>query len=290
MAPLLSQSLRCKLAATGWSMTADYHIHTRLCRHAEGEPREYVERAISLGLSEIGFADHLPFLAGWRPRHDLPDDWSMSLEELDGYVSLVQALAREYAADVNILLGIEADFIEETLEETAETLASYPFDYAIGSVHIVGDRFAFDHPEMRDHLAGYGYQRILRESLELAGRAAASGLFDVIGHLDHAVKLSPGSRVDAAASAAASAALRAVAAADVALELNTSGLRKQVGEVFPAPGLLAEACVLGIPLTFGSDAHRPGDVGWAFAQAAGIAREAGYAATLRLAGAGSEPL
>jgi histidinol-phosphatase (PHP family) len=271
-------------------MAADYHIHTRLCRHAEGEPREYVERAIGLGMSELGFADHLPFLAGWGPRHDLPDDWSMSLDELDGYVSLVQALAREYAADVRILLGIEADYIEETLDETAAVLASYPFDYVIGSVHIVGERFAFDHPELRDHLAEYGLERIFLESLQLAERAAASGLFDVIGHLDHAKKLGPRPSDDAGVAAAASAALRAVAAAGIALELNTAGLRKAVGEAYPAPWLLAEACALGIPLTFGSDAHRPEEVGWAFGQAAETAREAGYAATVRLAGGDPEPL
>ena len=62
-------------------------------------------------------------------------------------------------------------------------------------------------------------------------------------------------------TAAASAALRAVAAAGIALELNTAGLRKPVGEAYPAPGLLAEARALGIPLTFGSDAHRPQEVG-----------------------------
>ena len=242
-------------------MIADYHIHTGLCPHAEGEPREYVERAIGLGMPEMGFADHLPFLAGWEPRHELTDDWAMGLDELDGYVSQVQALAREYAGDLRILVGIEADYIEETLDETAEVLASYPFDYVIGSVHIVGERFAFDHPEMRDHLPAYGFERIFLESLELAERAAASGLFDVIGHLDHAKKLGPRRARLAAVSAAASAALRAVAAAGIALELNTAGLRKPVGEAYPAPGLLAEASALGIPLTFGSDAHRPQEVG-----------------------------
>src|SRR5665647_2755571 len=198
-------------------MIADYHIHTRLCRHAEGEPREYVERAIGLGMSEMGFADHLPFLGGWQPGHGIPgDDWSMELDELDGYVSLVQALAREYAAD--------------------------------------------------------------------------TGLFHVIGHLDQAKKF--GHRPDdaEAVTAAASRALHAIRQAGAALELNTAGLRKPVGEAYPAPGLLAEARGLGIPLTFGSDAHRPEEVGWAFDQAAVTAREAGYAVTLRLAGGDPEPL
>jgi histidinol-phosphatase (PHP family) len=128
-------------------MIADYHIHTHLCRYAEGEPREYVERAVDLGMSELGFADHLPFLAAWGPRHDLPDDWSMGLEELDGYVSSVQGLARDYAGELRIVLGIEADYIEETLDETADMLASYPFDSAIGSVHSVG-RLAGGLPEL----------------------------------------------------------------------------------------------------------------------------------------------
>jgi histidinol-phosphatase (PHP family) len=271
-------------------MIADYHIHTHLCRHAKGEPREYVERAIGLGMSELGFADHLPFLAGWGPHHDLPDDWSMGLDELDGYVSLVQGLARDYSGHLRIVLGIEVDYIEETLDETADLLASYPFDYAIGSVHIVGERFAFDHPELRDHLPGYGVERIFLESLELAERAAASGLFDVIGHLDDAKKFGPRPSDEAAVAAAASGALRAVAAAGIAIELNTAGLRKPVHEAYPAPGLLAEARALGIPLTFGSDAHRPEEVGWAFDQAAVTAREAGYAVTLRLAGGLPEPL
>jgi histidinol-phosphatase (PHP family) len=262
-------------------MIADYHIHTSLCRHAQGEPREYVERALALGMTEMGFADHLPFLAGWNPGHGLPDDWSMGRDELDGYVSLVHELAREYEGDVRILVGIEADYIEATLDETAEVLGEYPFDYVIGSVHIVGDGFPFDHPAMLPRLAEYGIDRIHLESLELAERAAATGLFDVIGHLDHAKKLGPPADREAV-SAAASAALRAVAAAGSALELNTAGWRKDSNEAFPGPELLAEARTLGIPLVFGSDAHRPGDVGHEFERAAVAARTAGYVGILRL--------
>ena len=263
-------------------MIADYHIHTRLCRHAEGEPREYVERAIALGMTEMGFSDHLPFLGGWVPSHDVADDWSMSVDELDDYVSLVQDLAREFAGDLRILVGIEADYIEETLDETAAVLEQYPFDYAIGSVHIVGRRFPFDHPEMLGHLPEYGIERIFLESLALAERAAASGLFDIIGHLDHAKKFGHRPEDPEAVEAATSAALRAVAAAGCALELNTAGWRKPVGEAYPAPELLAAAADLDVPLTLGSDAHRPAEVGYDFDRAGALAREAGYTALLRL--------
>jgi histidinol-phosphatase (PHP family) len=270
-------------------MVADYHIHTGLCRHAEGDPREYVERAIELGMTEMGFADHLPFLGGWQPRHDLTDDWAMGLDELDGYVTLVQGLAREYADDVRVLLGIEADFIPETLDQTAAALEQYPFEYAIGSVHIIGDRFGFDHPEMAGRLEEYGLDRIHLESLELTRQAAESGLFDVIGHLDHAKKFGPPKDADAVA-AAASAALRAVSAAGMIVELNTGGLRKPIGEPFPGPGLLAKARALRIPLVFGSDAHRPGDVGSGFAAAGDLARQAGYGGTMSISADAEEAL
>ena len=271
-------------------MIADYHIHTGFCPHAEGATREYIERAIELGMTEMGFAEHLPFLGGWEPLFDLTDDWAMGLDELEAYVAAIRELAREYAADVRILVGIEADFIPEMLDDTAAVLAEYPFDYVIGSVHIVGDRFGFDHPEMEGRLAAYGLDRIYLESLDLARRAAESGLFDILGHLDHAKKFALRPNDEGAVAAAASAALRAVAAAGMTLELNTSGLRKQVAEAFPGPALLAEARALDIPLVLGSDAHRPEYVGHAFEQAGSLARAAGYASTRRLSANAQETL
>lgn len=269
-------------------MVADHHIHTGFCPHASGEPRVCVERAVELGMSELGFAEHLPFPPGWRPRHDVTDDWAMPWDQVDRYCATVQDLAREYRRDVRVVLGIEVDYLDDAVEATAEALEGYPFEYVIGSVHIVGDRFAFDHPDLRGELPAYGLDRIHLESLALAGRAAASGLFDVMGHLDHAAKFGPPADV-AAVRAAASGALRAVAAAGMTLELNTAGWRK-AGRPFPAPELLAEACELGVPLVIGSDAHRPDDVGADFARGVEAARAAGYTELRRLGGAPPEPL
>jgi histidinol-phosphatase (PHP family) len=269
-------------------MVADHHVHTGFCPHATGEPRACVERALSLGMTELGFAEHLPFPPGWRPRHEVTDDWAMSWDQVDAYCATVQDLAREYAADVRIVLGIEVDYLDDAVEQTAAAVAAYPFEYVVGSVHIVGDRFAFDHPDLRGELEEYGLDRIWLESLALVERAAASGLFDVIGHLDHAGKFGPPGDEDAVHEAAVRA-LRAVAAAGMTLELNTAGWRK-AGRPFPEPGLLAAARGLGIPLVVGSDAHRPQEVGADFARAVETARAAGYSELRRLGGAPPEPL
>jgi histidinol-phosphatase (PHP family) len=123
------------------------------------------------------------------------------------------------------------------------------------------------------------------DALSLIAEAAGTGLFDVMGHIDHVKKFGHPPRDGEAVAAAATRALRAIAAAGAALELNTAGWRKPVDEAYPSAALLAEAAGLGIPLTFGSDAHRPEQVGAEFGRAATLAKAAGYRAVTRLAGA-----
>ena len=108
-------------------MIADYHIHTGLCPHAEGEPREYVERAIGLGMSEMGFADHLPFLGGWEPRHDAHRRLGHGPRRARR-LRLAGAGPRAASTPPTCAscVGIEADYIEETLDETAEMLGELP--------------------------------------------------------------------------------------------------------------------------------------------------------------------
>jgi len=67
----------------------------------------------------------------------------------------------------------------------------------------------------------------------------------------------------------------------VAIELNTAGLRKECKEIYPSPRIVHMAAQLGVPITFGSDAHAPNEVGLNFAEAVQLARRAADAATAR---------
>ena len=73
-----------------------------------------------------------------------------------------------------------------------------------------------------------------------------------------------------------------MAEAGMGMELNTSGLRKPVGEIYPSPLIVSLARERDIPICFGSDAHSPADVGTDFALALKLAREAGYADYFRI--------
>ncbi len=257
-------------------MLADYHVHTRRCGHAEGETRAYVEEAIAAGLVELGFADHLPLVRDWRP------GFSMLPDEMCAYVAEIKELADEYAADIVILAGIEADYYEEAEDEVRELLAAQPFDYVIGSVHTLSDGLGFDQRRQRRRFAAAGVDRVFLENYRLLARVAGSGLCDVVGHLDLPKKYGHQPADAAAVGEAARGTLQAVRAAGIAIELNTAGWRAPAGQAYPAAGLLAEAAAAGIPLIFGSDAHRPGEVGDGFPRAAALARGAGYTHTLRM--------
>ena len=64
-------------------------------------------------------------------------------------------------------------------------------------------------------------------------------------------------------------------------ELNTAGLRKECREIYPSRAFLQLAAQKKLPITFGSDAHAPSEVGSAFAEAVALARSVGYTHSCR---------
>lgn len=243
----------------------DYHTHTARCGHARGTPAEYVAAAQAVGLLAIGCADHLPLL----PEHD--PELSMEACELDGYVAEVQGLKERYPGFV--LLGIEADYRRATVDEVRALLESRPFDYVIGSVHHLGD-WGFDDPRTVERYDGVDIDAMWAEYFELVGAAAETGLFTILGHLDLVKKF--GHRATRPLEAELDRLLGRIAEAGIAVEINTAGLHKPVGEAYPSPEILRRLREADIPITFGSDAHRPEEVGRDFARAAALARGAGY--------------
>jgi histidinol-phosphatase (PHP family) len=256
----------------GQAALPDYHVHTCFS-DGEGEVAECIERAVALQLPEIGISDHLaPASLGDRA------SYAVAHHRLDRYVEAVRDAGARYR-EITVLLGVEADYLPGVEKELAATLDAYPFDYVIGSVHYV-DGFAFDDEHTRRHELWSDVDAVYRGYYRALRLAAAFGRFDVVGHFDYAKVW--GYRPVGDMTDHEREALAAVAVSGAAIEINTSGARGPAGEMYPAPGLLARACRMGIPLTFGSDAHCVREIGEGFAEAATLARAAGYRSVLRL--------
>jgi len=254
-------------------MTADYHIHTPLCRHATGEPWEYAQAALAKGLPEIGFSDHSPMPEAF-------DDWRMLIDELPRYLEAVQQ-ARERFPQLPIRIGLEVDYLEGH-EPWIEKLAGMAdWDYLIGSVHYIAPGWDVDNPKW----IGRFRERPVAEIWELYWRAyekaIRSGLFDFVGHPDLPKKF--GFRPPGDLRPFYEPAIKALAETGTAFEINTAGLRKEVQEMYPAPLFLEMAHAAGIPLLINSDAHAPAEVGADFPDAIAMAKKAGYQSVLRFA-------
>lgn len=249
------------------ALPADYHTHTPLCRHATGEPTEFAAQAVKVGLSEIGFADHSPM------RQDDFDDWRMRFDQLDEYVEKVRKAQRDYPQLI-IRIGLEIDYLPGQEDWIRSLLARHPWDYLIGSVHYVSDSWAIDNPSQIAHWRDRSPDLVWTAYIERLTEAAASGFFDIIGHADLPKKF--GFLPKADLSALWRKFLATAKQSGCVLELNTGGFRKECRELYPGPWLLQSMFEHGIPITFGSDAHAPLEVGLQFKEAMELAQTTGY--------------
>jgi histidinol-phosphatase (PHP family) len=254
------------------SLPADYHTHTPLCRHATGEPTELAAQAVRLGLSEIGFSDHSPM-----PRDDF-DNWRMNATDLDEYVAAVEQARRDHP-NLSIKLALEVDYLPGYEDWIRDLAARHPWDYFIGSVHYVGTDWAIDDPSSLSRWDHADPDAVWKAYVELLVQAAESGLFDIIGHIDLPKKF--GFRPHLDPLPLYDRFLAVAKRCDVAIEINTAGLRKECREMYPARSILDLAAGRGVALTFGSDAHAPEEVGANLVEAVDLARAAGFTRTRR---------
>ncbi len=245
-------------------LSRDYHVHTAYCGHASGEMEQYVRHAVSVGLKEICFCDHMPLRDGYDPEH------RMSAADLTSYIDTIGSLRKRFP-QLTIRLGFEADYIAGMEDYLLDFRRRYRVDYYLMSVHFVtgwpdGEwTFAFPFGSATIASRYTDYFQTMKAGIR-------TGIFDAVAHFDLIKR--PQYPVYELVPEQVDEVLDEIAAAGMALEYNTSGLRKPLAEAFPAEAVLARAVNRGIPICLGSDAHHPEQVGYAFREAAEVL--AGY--------------
>lgn len=252
-------------------MFIDYHTHHARCGHAVGSLEEYVQKGIEIGLQQIGLSDHMPLLhvdpATYYP------EMAMPLEELSGYVEECLALKDKYKGQIDIRVGLEGDYIEGQEEKIEAIINAYPFDYVIGSVHFLGEW------DITDFRQTHGWEgkdpmKVYEQYYDAVAKAAATGFYDYIGHIDVIKRF--GFKPEGDVTHLEKAALDAVKRHGMAIELNASGLRTPAEEMFPSRRMLEYAKQLNIPITIGSDAHQPQRLGQYLDQARAVLKDVGF--------------
>src|SRR5438046_5812200 len=227
------RSPEAALAPIDYARLVDYHVHHDRCGHAVERMEAYVQAALELGLGEMGLSDHL--YVYWLPRERRDPEIGMPEELYPEYVAEAQHLIRAYDGRVRLRLSSETDYIRGAERELGRILERYDFDYVLGSVHFIGD-WNFDNENFVAEFDRRDVNEVYATYYDLVGAAAESGLFDVITHLDLPKKFGHRPTVDMTATH--QRVVERLAKAGVAIEVNSSGLRKPVGEIYPALDLL----------------------------------------------------
>ena len=258
-------------------MLTDYHLHLRPDEDDTTAERyftaanvdRYLEAAAACGIEELGVAEHVyrfrQALDVWR--HPL---WIANAEDdLDAYC--------EFVRTTPLKLGIEADYLPGADERTAALLEGRDFDFVVGSVHFVGEgNAAVDHEGFDVWEGGGDADEIWRRYFEALAECARCGLFDILAHPD-LVKVWGRARPlpERDLRAFYEPAVAAIAESGIAVEISTAGLRKPVGEIYPARAF-AELCVeAGAVFALSSDAHLPEQVGYEYDRAVAFLDELG---------------
>ena len=249
-------------------MLTDYHVHLRQdgSEHAaedaftSANAERYQEVAAERGVQALGVSEHVhrfrQALEVWQ--HPF---WRQSAQDdLDAYCEFVRG-------QTTLALGIEADYVAGTEDRMASLLDAREWDYVIGSVHFIANR-ALDMRGEWDVWRGSDPDKVWMRYFETLGEAARTGIFDIIAHPD-LVKVwgSGGPMPDRDLRFYYDAAMDGIADSDVAIEVSTAGLRKPVGEIYPARPFLEMCLEAGRPIALSSDAHTPNELAYRYDEA-----------------------
>lgn len=242
----------------------DSHMHTPLCKHARGPLSAYAERAEQKGLRGITFTCHSP----------MPDGWDaglrMTLAQLPQYVEMVERTREEFAGRVDVQLGLESDYFPGMEGWIEDVHSRADFSYILGSVHALTKEFKARYLDGSTRLE---YEKSYFENL---AQAAETGLYDCLSHPDIVKIAHPKQYAVADHLDTIRRVLDRIAAAGIAMELNTSGLNKSYPEMNPGMEMLSEMALREIPVVLGSDSHDAYRVGADFDKALDNLRDAGY--------------
>ena len=249
---------------------ANYHTHTTWC-DGRDTPEAVVLAAIDKGFEAIGFSSH-----AMMPENVL--DWVLTPDKAARYAMEIRSLAEKYAGRIDVLCGVEADYIPGGANPDRNTYAAISPDYIIGSVHFVkacdGNLVCVDNTpqELADGIAAHfcgSVEAYMRAYFAQVRDMVSRFDFDVVGHLDLVRKFNVRNPYfDETAPWYAEeleATADAVAASGKIAEVNTGAIsRGWLDDAYPSAAFRSLLRARGVKFLLSADAHSADAIDCAF--------------------------
>lgn len=261
---------------------SDIHMHSNYS-DGKGTLRGFVESAIRKDIRTIGFSDHSPV--------PMANCWSMKKKNLLSYIKETGRLKDEYSNSIEVLRGVELDYIDGVDVRAFMDYETCGFDYFIGSVHyvfskILNNYYEVDGPsESFQYLIEKGFENNVDEFIERYYSSVRKMIIEykpqVIAHIDLIKKNNEGGKYfDEAGDlyiGQVEETLAVVKKSGALLEINTGAIsRGYTDKPYPSDYILRRCIEEGIGITLNSDAHEPGNICYKFNEMISYARTIGF--------------
>lgn len=240
-------------------------MHSDFSADCETRMEDTIEKAITLGLKEICFTDHIDY--------DYPDkDWIFEFD-LKAYDKKIKEVQAKYADKIQIKKGVEIGVQPHVLNQYRKLMKEEDFDFVICSMHAT---------EKKDlHSGKFFEEKTVEEAYEIYYQEILSCIkefkeFSVLGHLDlvkrYTKKQSKNDFHDIMKEI-----FQEIIPAGKGIELNTSGARYGLGTGLPSFDILKLYRESGGEIiTIGSDSHVPETLAYNFTDGLKQIKEAGF--------------
>ena len=250
-------------------MLADYHVHTEFSNDSIYPMEEVVKDAISLGIKDICFTDHVDYgpYRDWddprgikyRPGDEgEPEQVALTNVDYGKYFSMIEKLREKYKDKIAVKAGMEFGVQTHTIPEYEKLFRSYPFDFIILSIHQAGDQEFWTNEYQSGRTQQEYNEGYYKELLSVVQNYHN---YSVLGHMDLIVRYdSYGVYPFEKLKPLLTEILKTVIADGN--EVNTSNHRYGLSDMTPSRDILKLYKELGgTIITIGSDSHKKEHLG-----------------------------
>lgn len=197
-------------------MIANYHTHTRWCRHGSGEIEEYILEGIAKGLEVLAITEHVPLVGD-------PDPRRLRCAEFEAFNAELDRMIAKYAGQIDVLKGFECEYYPHELARYRRFRKEYGYQILLLGHHTncanTLDNFLLTEP------------RQLRLYADEVCEGLETGLFDILAHPD--VIAAGYQRYDTALCEAMKQIFATCERLDIPVEINANGHHYRRG--YPCP-------------------------------------------------------
>ena len=250
-------------------MLSDCHVHSSFSPDSEADPEIMIQSAMQKGLKVLCFTDH-------EDKDNMTEGEEFVIDT-DKYVETLTKLQEKYRKQIDIRTGVEIGLLPHLGEFYKEYTHKYPFDFVIGSVHLVDNMDPYYSEIFEGKTDREVYERTFIQTIENIKNITD---YDSLGHIDYVVRYGRNREKEYSYKEFADyidEILRILIEQGKGLEFNTAGYKYGLPFAHPHPDILKRYKEMGGEIiTIGSDAHKPEHIAYDFERGREVLKACGF--------------